>query len=212
MNIPEDRVEGIISEDGQTYTSDIFVSTLSPFQLTALMPERHLARKAFFHQLTQLEPISRIILNFQSDQFPSRPRIVLTDSPFHWMTWYRIGRDEKSFLSCIASGNDTLESLSDEQLEATAIQAIHNVFPKIRNSPSQHVEKSNLFRHSQASIAYSPGTMTFRPSHNTPLSNLFLAGHWTVSNGLCQVEGDVESANRCADMIKEQLQLQPNCR
>ena len=205
IRISGDQLEGVLTEDGQFLKGDVFIATLSPFQITELMPERILARLGFFHQLNQLTTVPAVILNFSFKQFLSTPRLVLTNSMFPWITGYpfpQMDGGTQSCVSCMATATEQLHSLPDEQLRTMALQKIQRIFPELGTAISQNTQFCDLVRLTQACITYSPGTITFRPSHQTPLTNFFLAGHWTNTKPVNGIEGDIQSANLCVEMIK----------
>ena len=207
IRISGDHVEGVSTDDGHTHKSDVYIATVSPFQLTALLPERTLTRIGFFHQLNQLDTVPAIVLNFSFTQFLSKPRLLLTSGMFHWMTWYSTRQEDgqRSFrISCVATANEQLHLLSDEQLRTIALQEIRIICPGFDNTFSRHLLTCDLIRYPRAFTSYSPGTMTFRPCHQTPIKNLFLAGHWTNTNAVSRIEGDIQSANLCAELIRDQ--------
>ena len=196
-----DHIESLSINGGQTHRADVYVSAVSPFQLTDLLPERLLARLGFFHRLNQLNTVPEVVLHCFVPESGPKDRLVLTSNPFQWMTRQQIRSNTGqtlSRISCIAIADEALLSASDEKLQTLAIQEIRRVYPEL--DPS-HISSIEMTRQSRAFITHAPGTMTFRPSHHTPISNLFLAGYWTERDGEPTLEADIHSAHLCVESI-----------
>ena len=84
LRYEQDRISGVLLQDGSLLQADWYVAAMPPHQLTPLLPERWLTRYAYFEQLAELRSIDCTILHLHAEQACATPRLILpSDTSFH---------------------------------------------------------------------------------------------------------------------------------
>lgn len=199
------NVTGVRLLDGQTLSADWYVTALPPNTLTTLLPERLLARFAYFHNVTKLPQTSALIVHIHLRQSSkiTTSRLVLSAGTFHWMTSCSEPRPNGHILwiACVSTGNADLLKRSDQELFELALTEAGRVFSFTPNFSGEHLAQYSVIRHPHAFLAARPGISTYRPLQQSPTSNLLLAGDWTDTGLSASLESAIVSGNLCAQTI-----------
>jgi uncharacterized protein with NAD-binding domain and iron-sulfur cluster len=98
-------------------------------------------------------------------------------------------------LSISVSGADAEHGERPEALIDRYHRAIIELFPKAKEAS---LVDAVVSREHDATFRGRPGTKALRPSTQTKIGNLFLAGAWTDTGWPATMEGAVRSGNRAA--------------
>lgn len=102
-----------------------------------------------------------------------------------------------SHLSLVSSGADALVGLTNEQFIAVAHAELLEAFPLVR---SARIVRSTVVRERQATFSLAPGQPA-RPSTETGIRGLYLAGDWIDTGLPATIESAVRSGHRAADAV-----------
>jgi len=97
----------------------------------------------------------------------------------------------------VSSGADDVVAQSNEALIDLATSALKAALPA---AASATVRRASAVREKRATFSLAPGEPP-RPSCQTPLSGLVLAGDWTDTGLPATIEGDVVSGHRAAETV-----------
>jgi len=196
--------EGIqaIELDEKTFKAQAYISTLHPRNLLPLLPERVLARYAYFTSLAQVPEVWGLAVRFTLNNILIPPRLILNLDPFDWITGQPREKSDspKAVVTCVTLRESITQEHSDEWLLHTAWTFIQDLF----NLPTSHSQEScepNIIRQAGPFFPCHRGCRPHRPISKTPLSNLFLAGPWTATNLPSSLESTIKSANACAEAV-----------
>jgi zeta-carotene desaturase len=111
-------------------------------------------------------------------------------------SYYKPG--EGSLLQCVLTPGDKWMPVSTEEIARRTLEQVRVLFP---SSAQLECTWWNVVKFGQSLYRESPGMDAFRPSQETPVPNLFLAGSYTFQDYIDSMEGATKSALLCADRI-----------
>ena len=127
---------------------------------------------------------------------------VLLDTRIQWMFHKsRIRRwaaNRGSYLELVISASWPELELGRQQILASALEEAEVFFPKIREA---QLLKSGVLKEARATFSVTPGLDAFRPSQQTGLPGLFLAGDWTQTEWPSTMEGATRSGRLAAGAV-----------
>ena len=198
FRVKQDRISGVLLQDGSVLQADWYVSALPPQQLTPLLPERWLTRYAYFQQLVELQSIDRAILHVQAEQVCVTPRLILlSDTPFHSVL-VTAPTPHRTNFSLIITSNQFTQAQPDSNLDITIAGLLRSwglLMTESRVTSTYHRTISN------AILSLKPGAKLHRPIQRSPIANLLVGGAWTDTGWPPNLESAIVSGNRCADTI-----------
>jgi hypothetical protein len=186
----------------QHLQAQAYVSTWAPQNLLALLPERALARYAYFSSLAQIPVFYGLAVQLTMHDTLPTPRLILHEGAFDW-------------IACLPSAPSTSpktvvtfvtlrESLTQDHTEEWLIDNARSCLPHLFNLSPAQTPASCDPRISRGIGPFFPcyrGAKTHRPLPQSPIPNLFLAGPWTATNLPASLESTIQSANSCAAAI-----------
>ncbi len=146
-------------------------------------------------------PITTVHLWFDR-QVSELDHAVLLDTRIQWMFHKsRIRRwaaNRGSYLELVISASWPELELGRQQILASALEEAEVFFPKIREA---QLLKSGVLKEARATFSVTPGLDAFRPSQQTGLPGLFLAGDWTQTEWPSTMEGATRSGRLAAGAV-----------
>jgi hypothetical protein len=191
-------INGVRLSDGSLLRTQWYVAALSHRKLPPLLPERLLTRYAYFAQLSELETLPEVAVQFSSPSSMLHPRLLLlTGRPFHQLTVTQ--HEPHTFRHRLSAiGNLPLIELDNDQLIALGRTELRTILPNIE---PDIMSFEGISRHDQAALSLNPGAALIRPIQQSPVKNLVIAGAWTDTGWPANIESAIVSAVRCAEII-----------
>ena len=109
-------------------------------------------------------------------------------------------QDEKYYYQVVISAAHRLVKQYKMELVQTVLSDLEAVFPDARQAKLSHWRVVTM---PQAVFSLQPGVDRLRPSQNTAIPNLFLAGDWTATGWPGTMEGAVRSGYLAAEGLLE---------
>ncbi|NKB81688.1 MAG: hypothetical protein GKS05_07360 [Nitrospirales bacterium] len=195
------HITGVHIQDGTSLNADWYVAAMEPYALTALLPERVLAKSAYFYHLNHLWQVPALTIHIRVAASQIRPRLFLSNGTFQWITFRNEAKINTCLISCMSTADTQRLEQSDQDLLACAWKEIHQIVPHQDGLSSSDSLEHQIFRHHRAFLSPAPGITAYRPSQQSPLPNLFLTGDWTETGLSAGVESAIVSGNRCSASI-----------
>lgn len=197
-----------IEEHGKKHKlkADLFVSSLNPVDLRNVLP-RELMQTDFFSGLSEFRGVPYICVNIwlnkkiTNKKFwalmndSNNPKYMNTD--FYDKSNIYQDRKDKSYIASNIIYSERYHHLSDAQIIDKTMEELKVAFPRM----DAKVEHSHVHRIPYVIYAPVVGMRKNKLSHKTPISNLYVAGDWTIWNKLQTMEAAVSSGYSCADII-----------
>jgi 15-cis-phytoene desaturase len=204
--------------DGELITADVYVSAMPVDPLKLLLPDAW-AAMPFFAQLSELEGIPVINIHLWFDRKLSTPdHLTFSRSPLLSVyadmstTCKEYADPNKSMLelvfapcSPIAGSKINWIGKPDEEIIAATMGELERIFPLeiAADGSKAKLLKSVVVKTPRSVYAATPGRNKFRPSQETPIANLVLAGDFTSQKFLGSMEGAVLSGKLAAEVVAD---------
>ena len=194
-----DRVTGV-ELDGETLPADYVVSAVSFDVMANLLPGAD--ADPFFRRFPQIEssPISGVHL-WWDREVTDLGHAALLDRQVQWMfnktQDFARGQGGTYMGLVVSASRDWIRRSRGEILEI-AEREIREAFPGTRGAA---VVKSAIIKEARATYSVTPGIDELRPTPETPVSNLFLAGDWVQNGWPSTMEAAVRSGYIAAECI-----------
>jgi len=203
INIQADA-EGIqvLELDEKPFKAQAYISALPPQNLLPLLPERVLARYAYFSSLAQLPEVYGLAIQITLHDIFTSSRLILNLAPFDWITSQPSSKSNspETIVTFVTMRESIAQEHTDEWLLHAAWSSIQTLF-NISSTHSQEFWEPHIIRQVGPFFPCHRGCRSHRPISKTPLSNLFLAGPWTATNLPSSLESTIKSANACAEAV-----------
>ena len=105
-------------------------------------------------------------------------------------------------VSAVISAAHDFVGRTKEELVKIAVDDLRAVYPKLRETPTHAV----VIREKAATYSSNPEVEALRPSQQTSVPNMFLAGDWTATGYPATIEGAILSGERAAHLAADYLQ------
>ena len=184
---PVERVDaaGFVVAGGRR-VADHYVCAL-PFER---MEAVGLAAPAFSHS-----PITGVHLWFDRE-VTTLPHATLLDRTMQWM----FNKDGGKYLLLVVSASRDLTPLSREEIIDIAVGDLRLYFPRVRDAK---LIKAHVIKEQRATFAAAPDTEHLRPTTDSGIPNLYLAGDWTRTGWPATMEGAVRSGYLAAEWVAQ---------
>ena len=197
-----DKVESIVTEDGEVIKSDFYVSAVPFFNFKDLFDDEIYCENKFESDKLKSSGIISVHLFFKEDI-----RIELIPDNSYGMTgligttvqW--IFKKGSRHLSLVISGSDDLNVTgmdNDEILNIT----INDLAKTLISFDDSKITDYKIIKEKRATFIPDKESDNYRQSQKTNYDNLFICGDWTDTGLPSTIEGAVKSAKICAGLIQ----------
>ena len=200
------QIAGLVLEDGERLQADHYLFALPIHNLKKLVPEPLYQAEPFFSNLKNIQSVPVISVQLWLDRqisyvdnllfSPDGFIPVYTDMGNSNPGYYYEGKSR--FHCCVAPAKDLIKK-SDEEILETVWSNLKSVFPD--SAKDAQIVKSVVVR--IPSSVYYPGVNIdqYRPTQETPVKNLWLAGGYTHQRFYDSMEGAVQSGKLAAEKL-----------
>ena len=113
---------------------------------------------------------------------------------------------DRSMLELVLAPAADWISKSDEEIVAATISELEKLFPQhFGGDNPTRILKYHLVKTPRSVYKATPGRQDYRPSQQTPISNFYLTGDYTMQRYLASMEGAVLSGKLTAQAISDAL-------
>ncbi|HUS14182.1 MAG TPA: FAD-dependent oxidoreductase, partial [Chloroflexia bacterium] len=195
-------VSGLRMADGSLHRAEHYVLA-APLHSTRQLLPAQLRRHAVFDNLWRLRSVPVMNAQIWFDRYVSTvDNLFFTaDAPFSVFADLAVvapteyDKHGGSLVSMAVAPAAPLWGLSDDEILARCRDALAGLWP---TSARAAVRKASLVRIPNSIYRESPGSDRYRPSQQTPVRNLFLAGDYTQQDYMASMEGAVRSGELAA--------------
>lgn len=207
----EHRVNGVRLRNGEYLDADHVVLAVPWTHALPLLPEP-LRTRPEYQAIADIEaaPISSVHLWFDREITKTR-HVVFVDRLSQWIfnrtgihrsQQHRHQNESASFnYQVVISNSRDLRGQPQEETIEKVVAELASVWPEVRNA---RLLSSRLITEHRAVFSPTPGVEQLRPSQQTPIANLQLAGDWTQTGWPATMEGAVRSGYLAAENILRQ--------
>lgn len=200
------QIGGLELENGERLQADYYLFALPIHNLKKLIPEQLYAEEKFFANLRNIQSVPVISVQLWLDRQVSYIDNLLFSPDGFIPVYADMGNTtpdyqvegKSRFHCCVAPAKDLIKK-SDEEIIETVWNNLKSVFPD--GSKDAQIVKAVVVR--VPSSVYYPGVNIdqYRPSQETPVENLWLAGGYTHQRFYDSMEGAVQSGKLAAQKL-----------
>jgi len=121
------------------------------------------------------------------------PFLTAIDRTIQW-----IFNRSKQYVQIVISASYELSHRSQQEIIDICRHELNDLLPAAKGAS---LLRAVVIRESAATFSPAPGCDRWRPSHETPIPNLFLAGDWTSTDWPATMESAVRSGYQAAEGI-----------
>jgi zeta-carotene desaturase len=138
-------------------------------------------------------PITGVHLWFDRE-ITTLPHATLLDRTMQWM----FNKGGGKYLQLVVSASRDLTNLSRNEIVEIAVGDLRLYFPKVHDAK---LLKAHVVKEQRATFSAAPETEKLRPTAQSGIPNLFLAGDWTRTGWPATMEGAVRSGYLAAEQV-----------
>jgi squalene-associated FAD-dependent desaturase len=203
------RLGGVRCSDGEIRRAQAFVSAVPWYAASPLFSNA--GRLGGWIVNGHLESSPIVTINIWFDRIVMEQEFVaLLDSRVHWVfnksRIYGSANASRQYLSLVISGAAPVVTMSSDALVEIALAELRKFLPQTRSASLIH---SLVLKEKRATFSPRPNLEQYRPSSNTPVDNVFLAGDWTNTGYPATIEGAVLSGRRAAEAVMRLFAREP---
>ena len=140
-------------------------------------------------------PITGVHLWFDRE-VTTLPHATLLDRTMQWM----FNKDRGRYLQLVVSASRDLTNLSRAEIIDIAIGDLRLYFPRVLEA---NLVKAHVIKELRATFSAASGTESLRPTCESGIANVFLAGDWTRTGWPATMEGAVRSGYLAAEAVAQ---------
>ncbi len=194
--IKNKKVEYLLLKNGKKIRADIYVSTSTPVDLRKLLPRN------IFKELSNFVGVPYISVNLWFDRKITNKKFwALVESrlntDFYDLSNIYSGNRNYSFITSNIIYSKRHSKLTDEEIIKETFEEIKRVIPNF-DAKLKHWDVHRI-----PYVIYAPkvGMRKYRMADRSGITNLYIAGDWTVQNLPQCMESAVKSGYLCAEGI-----------
>jgi len=191
--ITDGKVQGVITQKGDTLLADNIIIATSPSQYADLLPDGNPVYKSKEY------PIYTIYLQYDPATRLGAPMVGMSGTLCQWL----FDRSEQTpgLMAVVISAKGQHETMTKEALIAQVSQEIYQLIPTMPKQP-QH---GFIIKEKRATFACTVDIEQYRPSNKTAIDGLWLAGDFVANGYPATLEGATRNGKHCAQAIFNQV-------
>jgi 15-cis-phytoene desaturase len=201
-------LRGLNGAEDEIFTADTYVSALPVDPLKPILPISW-KEMPFFQKLEGLEGVPVINVHIWFDRkLTDIDHLLFSRSPLLSVyadmsnTCREYANPHRSMLELVLAPAKDWISKSDEDIVAATITELEKLFPQHfgGDNPTKML-KYHVVKTPRSVYKATPGRQQYRPSQETPITNFYLTGDYTMQRYLASMEGAVLSGKLTAQAI-----------
>ena len=199
------KFQSLQLDDGSELRADACISAVPHDALLDLLPAE-LRQCGDFANISRLRtsPITGVHLWFDRAVL-DKPFLTLLDHTVQWifnksLLYAASGESHAAgqYLQLVISASYDLIPKSRQEIIDLCVKELQDVLPLARDAK---LEKATVVKEVNATFSPEPGSDAFRPSQQTAIPGMFLAGDWTRTGWPATMEGAVRSGYLAAEAL-----------
>jgi zeta-carotene desaturase len=209
LQIENGKMIAVLFDEGREESADAYVIALPHLALSELLPESLKQTDTALGNLDKIidAPITGVHLWFDR-QVMTEPFISLLDTTTQWIfnkSALYAGANGASpsssngqYLQLVISASYDLLQKPRQEIIDLCLKEVRHAFPAAREAI---LLKATVIKEAAATFSPRPGVDRWRPTQQTNIGGLFLAGDWTATGWPATMEGAVRSGYLAAEAV-----------
>jgi squalene-associated FAD-dependent desaturase len=197
VRVERDRVTSVAA-GAEEWRPAAVVSAVPWYAVSETIPGRPPALASTIDRARAMEPSPIVTVNLWFDRpVIAEPFLGLPGRTFQWVFDKRsVFGGDASHLSLVASGASPIVDMPNDELVAVAHGEMLDAIPSVRAAT---LKRGTVVREPRATFSLAPGQPS-RPTIDTPIRGLYLAGDWIDTGLPATIESAVRSGHRAAEL------------
>jgi squalene-associated FAD-dependent desaturase len=211
LRIENGKLRAVLFDEGREETADAFVLALPHVALSDLLPESLKRSDTALGNLDKINdaPITGVHLWFDRPVM-TEPFITLLDTTTQWIfnkTALFAGSNgagpsrashKGQYLQLVISASYDLLAKPRQEIIDLCLDEVRHALPAARDA---NLLKATVIKEAAATFSPQPGVDRWRPTQQTNIDGLFLAGDWTATGWPATMESAVRSGYLAAEAV-----------
>jgi uncharacterized protein with NAD-binding domain and iron-sulfur cluster len=213
LKIESGQLAGVRFDEGREESADAYVFAIPHNTLGELLPESLKQSEPALANLDKIKVSPITGVHFWFDRMVmDEPFLTLLDTATQWIfnkTSLYAGSnndsngagksaDKGQYLQLVISASYDLLQKSRQEIIDLCLAEVWDALPRAREA---ELLKATVIKEAAATFSPEPGVDRWRPSQQTAISGLFLAGDWTQTGWPATMEGAVRSGYLAAEAL-----------
>ena len=206
IHVQNGAVEKLEFDGGRMESADAYVFALPHEALLELLPEEAKRQEPAFEKLGKIRVSPITGVHFWFDREVMRePFVTLLDTTTQWIfnktLLYGLKKDsgdKGQYLQLVISASYDLLPKSRQEIIDLCLKEVKQALPAARDA---NLLKATVIKETAATFSPEPGVDRLRPSQQTRIGKMFLAGDWTKTGWPATMEGAVRSGYLAAEAV-----------
>jgi squalene-associated FAD-dependent desaturase len=207
IHLSNGAVSGVEFDGGRQETADVYVFALPHPAMAELASDE---MKRLEPRLAELEkigvaPITGVHFWFDREVM-SEPFVTLLDTTTQWIfnktalygSANGTGKEKGQYLQLVISASYGLLQKPRQEIIDLCLKEVQQVLPAARDAK---LLKATVIKEAAATFSPQPGVNRWRPTQETKIRGMFLAGDWTATGWPATMEGAVRSGYLSAEAV-----------
>jgi zeta-carotene desaturase len=196
LNVANGKITGVRVESDGEVTADYYISAIPFDRLLKIVPAVVRQTETFSNlEHLNVSPITGVHMWFDRSVM-SEPFIASVEGTIQWV-FNRTGH----YVQIVISASHELSNRSQQEIIDICRRELNDLLP---GAQAAQLQRAVVIRENAATFSPEPGCDQWRPSQETGISNLFLAGDWTKTGWPATMESAVRSGYKAAEAILAQ--------
>ena len=193
----EQAIAEVELRGGQRMSADWYISAVPFDRLLEMLPSELVEEEPYFAGLRRLEtsPITSVHLWYDRPLL-HQPHLVLVDCLGQWLFNRGEVAPGEHYVQVVVSAARAFRGLGHDEIQRRIVEELARLFPAAGRAT---LKRGRVITEHAATFSAVPGVDKLRPSQESPLSNLFIAGDWTATGWPATMEGAVRSGYLAAE-------------
>jgi squalene-associated FAD-dependent desaturase len=198
-----DRVGALELRDGSRLEADWYIAAVPFERLFDLLPAAWARDIPAFSLLKNLETSPIVSVHLWYDRpITELPHAVLVDCLGQWLFNRGQVTEGEHYFQVVISAARRLRGAGHEEIQQRIVAELAGLFP---TAATASLVRARVVTEHAATFSAVPGVDCFRPTQESPIANLLLAGDWTATGWPATMEGAVRSGYLAAEAILRRL-------
>jgi zeta-carotene desaturase len=203
-------LKSVVFDGGREEAADAIVLALPHGALDELLPEGVKQRNPGLAQIAKIQdaPITGVHFWFDREVM-SEPFLALLDTTTQWIfnksLLYGVknsaGKEKGQYLQLVVSASYDLLQKPRQEIIDLCLGEVRRALPL---AAAANLLKATVIKEAAATFSPQPGVDRWRPTQETSVKGMYLAGDWTATGWPATMEGAVRSGYLAAEAVLRQ--------
>jgi squalene-associated FAD-dependent desaturase len=209
LHIENHRLVAALFDEGREETADAYVLALPHVALSDLLPESAKRSDTSLGNLDKIIDASITGVHLWFDrQVMTEPFLTLLDTTTQWIfnktalyggaNGAGSAPDRGQYLQLVISASHDLLQKPRQEIIDLCLKEVRHALPAAREA---NLLKATVIKEAAATFSPQPGVDRWRPTQQSSIGGLFLAGDWTATGWPATMEGAVRSGYLAAEAV-----------